>query len=176
MTIQRYWLGLLLALVAAQFALSQEADQPTDKQRAEHLARMKELAGSIRLLSDPQRTDSAVKLLPEPALRYGDSTRRNYESTLWIWSSGGRPAAILAVEFYPMSPRGPRWLYELASLSTKPIAAEHAKDFRWTGKGPGLALARLDATDPPADKATRRLSQMKQLFRRFEARETEGTD
>lgn len=172
------WLCAALVLTLFPLLHADDAEKPSDEQRAAHLARMKKLAGSIKLLANPRRTDSAVKLLPDPVLRYGDNTRQNDEATLWIWSDGGRPSALLAVEYYAKSTKGvggPQWLFEIASLSTKPIAAEHEKDLRWTGKGPGIVFTRLDDTDPVNDKATRRLAQMKQLFRRFTAHEKEGT-
>jgi hypothetical protein len=172
------WLATVLILAVLPAVHADEAEKPADEQRAAHLARMKKLAGSIRLLSNPRRPDSTVKLLPDPVLRYGDNTRQNDEATLWIWSGGGRPSAILAVEYYAKSTKGvggPQWLFEIASLSTQPIAAEHEKDLRWTGKGPGLVFTRLDDADPVIDKATRRLAQMKEIFRRFTAHEKEGT-
>ncbi|HMC12643.1 MAG TPA: hypothetical protein VKH44_15190, partial [Pirellulaceae bacterium] len=142
-----------------------------EAERARHLERMRKVASSIRVLADPKQTDSAVKLKDEPVLRYSDSTRLAQESTMWIWSGGGRPTAILAVEYYPMGPKGPRWLYEIASLSTQPIAAECEGYFRWAAKAPGLKLQPLPDAPPPADKETRRLAQMKELRSRFTAYE-----
>ena len=145
-----------------------------DAARARHLERMRKVAGSIRVLANPKRAESAVKLKQEPVLRYADSTRQTNESSLWIWSDGGRPAAILAVEYYPKGPSGstePRWLYEIASLSTQPIAAESEGSFRFTAKEPGLKLQPLPDAPPPAEKEIRRLAQMKELRSRFAAYE-----
>jgi len=169
-TSTRCW-AFWLVLVLSPLLVGDEPEQPSDKQRAEHLARMKDLAASIRLLADPQRTDSAVKLVDQPVLRYADATRQTLESAMWIWSDGGRPSALLALEYHPKSPPGPRWLFEIASLSTQKIAAEHADDLRWTAKEPGLVFTRLDHADPVADKAGRRLAQMKELRDRFTAYE-----
>jgi hypothetical protein len=163
---------VLLLLPMSLLARAAAQEPITDAQRAGHLKLMREVAGSIRVLADPQRPESAVKLRQEPVLRYADNTRQTYESSLWIWSDGGRPAAILAVEFYnPMDPKGPRWLYEIASLSTEPIAAELEGNFQWTAKEPGLKLQVLADAPPPADKEARRLSQMKELRGRFTAYE-----
>jgi hypothetical protein len=153
-------------------ALAQDAEKPADAERAAHLARMKAVASRIRLLADPAAEDSAVKLLDEPVLRYTDNTRENRESSLWLWSGGGRPTAILAVEFYPKPPRGPRWLFEIASLSPDRIAARHEADLQWIAKEPGLKPTPLASVEPPAEKATRRLAQMKAIFRKFTAHES----
>jgi hypothetical protein len=149
-----------------------EEKEITDAQRAEHLAHMKEVASSIKLLAKSNDPDSAVKLKAEPILRYADNSRFNYESTLWIWTAGGRPTALVAVEYYPRHPKGPRWLFEIASLSKQRIAAEREPDLRWTAKEPGLKLQTLEDAKPIADKSTRRLSQMKEMCRRFTAHES----
>jgi hypothetical protein len=165
---------LLLPMILVDRASAEEpiSEKPaSDAERVKHLEAMRALAGTIRLLADPKRAESAVKLKEEPVLRYADSTRQAHESALWIWSGGGRPAAILAVEYYPTGPTGPRWLYEIASLSTRPIAAERDGTFRWTAKDPGLKLQALTGAPPPAEKETRRLAQMKELRSRFTASE-----
>lgn len=174
--------GVVLAACFFSLAAAEEPKAPPnepsretpDAERARHLAHMKEVAASIRLLADPQREDSAVKLVEKPILRYSDDTRATHESSLWIWSAGGRPSAVLAVEYYPKGTGGaggPRWLYEIASLSTERIAAQREPELRWTAKEPGLDLRALAGADPPAEKAVRRLTQMKELRRRFAAHE-----
>jgi hypothetical protein len=170
-----YWVpGLALLALTSLLApaRAQEAKRPGDDEREAHLARMKAVASTIELRADPQRPDSAVKLLDEPILRYTDNTRENRESSLWLWSSGGRPDAMLAVEFYPAPPKGPRWLYEIASLSPARIAARHESDLQWTAKKPGLTLTALPDAQTPAATAARRLSQMKAIFRSFTAHES----
>ena len=168
----RLHLLVVLLLVAIGLLSSAPAQEPvTEDQRAQHLEKMRELAGSIRLLADHERAESAVKLKEEPVLRYADDTRQTHESSLWVWSDGGRPAAILALEFYPQDPQGPKWLYEIASLSTGRIAAEREGSFRWTATEPGLDFRSLDGGPLPAEKEARRLAQMKQLRGRFAAYE-----
>jgi hypothetical protein len=167
--LQSLFVALLLSIGLIARAAAEEPG--SDGERARHLERMRELAGSIRLLADPKRAESVVKLKQEPVLRYSDSTRQAHESSLWIWSDGGRPTAILAVEYYPKGPKGPRWLYEIASLSTERIAAECEGSFRFTAKEPGLKLQTLADAPPPAEREARRLAQMKELRGRFTAYE-----
>lgn len=161
----------LASLLLVGFSHGQEKEI-SDTQRAEHLAHMKEVAASIKLLQTPRDHKSEVELKAEPILRYSDNSRFNNESTLWIWTSGGRPTAIAAIEYYPRHPKGPQWLYEIASLSPQRIAAEREPELRWTAKEPGLKQHVLEDAKPIADKATRRLSQMKEMCRRFTAHES----
>jgi hypothetical protein len=165
-----------LAFVVAMTgsAAGQDVEQPSADQRAAYRARMHELASSIKILAVPDKQESAVKLAAEPVLRYGDNTRQNPEAALWIWTDGGRPAAIAATEHYPDNPRDKLWLYEVASLSTGRIGAQRGSDLSWTAKEPGLILRPVPAADTPADKPVRRLAQMKTLHRRFAAHELEG--
>jgi hypothetical protein len=158
---------ILLACLFSDLAAA-ESDETVQEQRAEHLAKMQDLAASIRLLADSQQETSAVKLVEKPIIRYSDSTRETHESSLWIWSGGGRPSAMLAVEYYP---KVPRWLYEIASLSTGRIAARRESDLHWAATEPGLVLRALNSEDSPSDSAVRRLIQMKELQRRFRAHE-----
>lgn len=166
--------GLVLCVVAAAaLTTSLFAEEPSDAVaalRAVHLARMKEVAASIHVYSTPERK-AQVDLVPEPVLRYADNTRQIHESSLWIWGKAGRPSAILAIEFYTNEPRGPRWLYEIASLSTERIAVQRRSDLNWTADEPGLDLQPITGADPAADRPARRLLQMKELQRRFGAHE-----
>jgi hypothetical protein len=122
-------------------------------------------------LATPGQAESEATLLEEPVLRYSDSTRKNPEASLWIKGASGRPCAIVALEYYDDGPMGRAWLLEIASLSTGRIAAERGPSFTWTAKAPGAKFAPLEGAPQPADKATARLVQMKQLRGRFAAHE-----
>lgn len=160
-------IGFFLLALLVGATSGEEPQKSTDEQRTEHQKRLLEVATSIRLLADPERDDSAVKLVAEPVLRYTDNTRQIDGSSLWVWSGGGRPTAIVAVEYYPNDRRGPRWLFEIASLSTKHIAAQREPELNFTAKEPGLKFQPLADAEPPADKPARRLIQMNALARRF---------
>jgi hypothetical protein len=168
--------GWMFAAFLFSLAAAEEPKEISEEQRAKHLGQMKELAASIRLLADTRQEESAVKLVEKPILRYSDNTRRTHESSLWIWSAGGRPSAVLAVEYYPNEPDRPRWLYEIASSSTERIAAYREPELRWTATEPGLNLQEFKGVDPPAEKPVRRLTQMKELHRRFTAHERGSID
>ncbi|MCI0361315.1 MAG: hypothetical protein L0211_22765 [Planctomycetaceae bacterium] len=167
------WLAsvsLAALLTAAGSATSQEPAGTTDA-RAAHLARMKALASTFEVFATPGKPESKVELAAQPVLRYADNTRQTLESSLWIWGAEGRPTAVMAIEFYPNGQRVPRWLYEVASLSTGLIAAQRGEDLKWTAKQPGLVLQTLADADSPASRPAVRLAQMKSLRARFTAYE-----
>src|SRR5262249_53968090 len=93
------------------------------------------------------------------------------DSTLWIWGTSGRPAAIVAIEHYPKNPDAKRWLCEVASLSNERISVECGREIDWTANKPGLELARVVGAPAPAEQPAARLTQIRQLQRRFSAHE-----
>lgn len=161
----------VLLAVLASTVFSQETEEAAAA-RAQQLATMKQVAAMIDLLGDGSQADSVVKLLDKPVLRYSDVTRKSHDSSLWIWSSGGRPAAILAIEFYPDYRNTPSWLFEIASLSTNKIGARNKLGLNWTAKKPGIELLPIKDAPAPSAKAPTRLAQMRDLQRRFKAHES----
>lgn len=165
-----------LVLAALFFTIPLPAEEPdsktvTPEQRAAHLEEMRGLAKSIRVFEVSAENRVESKLLEQPALAYRDDTRKLYDSTMWVWGTKGRPSAIIAVEYYPQRPKGPKWLFEIVSLSTGRIAAEREPELNWKAREPGLKLQVLAGAPAPAEKATARLAQMRQLRRRFAAHE-----
>jgi hypothetical protein len=157
--------------LGAAFALAEEPDGVPAAERAARLVQTKRILDALHLSETPDRTGAPVKRSSEPVLRYIDSTRLTFDSTLWIYGTMGRPAAIVAVEHYPKNPDMKRWLCEVASLSDERISVQYGRDIDWTANTPGLELARLEGAPPPAGQPAARLTQIKQLQRRFTAHE-----
>lgn len=156
-----------LLLCGAGLAIAAEPDTAA---RDAHRSKMKQVAESIQIAD--AESAKPVPLVAEPLLLYTDATRATFESGLWICGGDGRPAAIVATEFYPDHPKGPTWLFEVASVSDRRISARRGAGLDWTARTPGLSLQTLPNAGVPAERPARRLSQMKQLLRRFTARES----
>jgi hypothetical protein len=169
--------GGLLALASAAVVATSNlvpAEEPDDVPAAERAARLvqtKRILDAARVYAAPDREGVPARRTSEPVLRYTDSTRLTSDSTLWIWGPTGRPAAIAAIEHYPKNPEMKRWLCEVASLSSERISVEYGREIDWTANKPGLELARLEGTPAPAGQPAARLTQIKQLQRRFTAHE-----
>jgi hypothetical protein len=160
---------------AGSIAHGQEPARPDDA-KAAHLARMKALASTFHVLAAPDNPQSRADLIAEPVLRYADNTRQIYESSLWIWGTKGRPSAVMAIEFYPDHERGPRWLFEVASLSAVRIAVRREPELTWTANQPGLDFKPVAAAEAPAARPAQRLLQMKTLRERFAIHEHTATE
>jgi hypothetical protein len=152
-------------------AWSDEPAELSGEERAAHLERMRSIAKSIQIYEIAGGKWSQAQLADEPVLRYTDVTRKQHDSTIWVWGTKGRPSAMVAVEYYPERPRDPKWLYEIASLSTSRIAVERGSDLSWTAREPGLNIRRLNGAPAPAERPAARLGQMKDLLARFAAHE-----
>ena len=161
--------ALLLAVSMPAFA-GDPAGVPA-AERAARLAKANGILDAMRVYATVDRNGTPTTRISEPVLRYTDSTRQLSDSTLWIWGAAGRPTAIVAIEYYPKNKIDKLWLCEVASLSTGQISVEYGRDINWTAKTPGLELARLEDAPAPAGQPGTRLTQIKQLQRRFTAHE-----
>lgn len=167
------WLALIAGLVTtAALSAPVGAQEPSaNEYRAAQLVRMQKVAESFTVSLPTVEATRRGTLQTTPLLRYGDPTRRNDEATLWVWSERDRPVAFLAVEYYPQAPRGPRWLFEISSLSPEKITVQRGDEVRWTARQPGqLRQVLADAPAPAATPAARQI-QLKQLRQRFTAHE-----
>jgi hypothetical protein len=166
--------GLVALILVCAIRLptrGQERPELSSEERAAHLERMRNIAKSFRIYELSSEKRVSAQPADEPVLRYTDSTRKQYDSTIWVWGTKGRPAAMMAVEYYPERSRNPKWLYEIASLSPSRIAVERGNELSWTAREPGLNLRVLAGAPLPAEKPAARLGQMKGLFARFAAHE-----
>lgn len=167
--------GLVLLLTFAVGAAI--GDEKADEAyRTAQLNRMKSIAEKFEVVAALGTKPAAAKLMSNPLLKYNDSTRRNHESTLWLWTEREKPTALMAVEFYQNGPRGPRWLFEIVSLSNSKIGVARGEDWKWQAKQPGVIRKPVPGDLTPAEKPALRLSQARQIRQRFAAHEKEGTD
>ena len=156
---------------------SARADEPVSNEQADSedrirratLNEMRDRVNTIRVASvvDDQ-TSKELKLNPEPILRYNDQPRGILDATLWSWSDGGRPAAIIKLEKYRKDESHPReWLDNLTSFSPGLVRAEWKHGITWQARQPALMLEALPDGPRPAPSKPARPSQMKRISRRF---------
>lgn len=163
-------------VLAAMVGIAVSGEKTDDDPRAAQLNRMKRIAEKFEVHAALEATPVEAKLMSNPLLKYSDSTRRNHESTLWLWTERELPLALMAVEFYPNSSQGPRWLFEIVSLSNSTIGVARGGDWKWQAKQPGVIRKPVPGDLTPAEKPALRLSQARQIRQRFAAHEKEGTD
>ena len=177
------WIVLgLFAGAGAALAPAEDAD-PEAKQRLEVMR----AAVTALEAKSAELKPKALTAATEPLLRYSDPTRGGVkeesnnnvlvDASVWRLGAEGRPTALVTLEIYRF-PNGSHVLsYEFVSLSGAKFALKHkSQDVRWDATASELELKELPDAPKPAATAAARLTQMRQMARRFGATETFNKD
>jgi hypothetical protein len=174
---------VVLGLLAASAVAASAEDDAEAKRRLEVMQATVEALEAKSSDLKPKTLAAA----PKPLLRYNDPTRggvkeeanNNFLLDAGVWRLGaeGRPTALVTLEIY-RHPDGKHILsYEFLSLTEKPFSLKHkTEEVRWDATASGLELKPLSDAPKPAGTAAARLTQMRQLARRFSATETYNKD
>ena len=154
-------------VTAVRRASGQESlpSQPRADHRAERLEEMKQIAGSFKVVAiDEHGQQTPASLSAEPLHRWTDPTREFDGGALWVWRASGRPVAVIGIELYA------RWSLEFVSVSTGLVKADDGH-VCWTPRKGGVEFREIPEAPAPAADAAERLRQMRDLAKRFSARE-----
>jgi hypothetical protein len=142
---------------------------------------MQAAVGSLEPESSELKTKDALRATSKPLLRYSDPTRGGVneaavnvllDAGVWRLGTEGRPTALVTVEIYQAPDRSRVLAMEFLSLSPEKFALKHrTKNVRWDATGSALTMKHLPDAPKPAATAAARLVQMRQLARRFVAKE-----
>src|SRR5262245_40318167 len=173
---------LVLSLSALSVGPASAQDDPDAKRRLELM-----LGAVIALEAESSelKAKEALAAVAKPLLRYSDPTRGGVgvkgqavanvlvDAGVWRLGAEGRPPALVTAEVY-QAPDGSRVMsIEFLSLSEKKFVLKHKTEaVRWDATASGLELKDLPDAPKPAETAPARLTQMRQLARRFAAKET----
>jgi hypothetical protein len=175
----RSWLASLFVLGLLVSSASPAQDDAQAKQRLEL---MQAAVDSLEAESTELKAKAALAAVPKPLLRYSDPTRGgvgtegavNFLLDAGVWRLGteGRPTALVTIEIY-QAPDGSRVVsFEFLSLTEKKFSLKHkTKEVQWDATASGLELKELPDGPKPAATAAARLTQMRQLAKRFAAKE-----
>jgi hypothetical protein len=157
---------LAAALLGAQREASTDGPSSTAEQR-QAFASMAAESYRFRLSAQAR---SAVKLHPEPLLRWNNKVVREDDGMLFLWIEGLKGRPVAAAQFFLIDRD---WHHEFQSLSQSRFEVMSDKKgdsgWRWQPATPGVDLVMADDIDPPAETAPQRLRQMKSLAERFAA-------
>jgi len=156
-------LALLSGLSVLMLAGPVHADDPATD---ESLRDMADRANLLRLTITSTGQD--VKMVAEPIFRFNDPARLTTDGTLWIWDHESQPLAILSLFREPKETLS--WSYELVQLADTPIRVTGRPEWSWQPLRRNGGWVTVDGP-PPAGAESRRLTQFKQLARRFSASE-----
>ena len=155
---------------------------------------MRQIAESLSVVRVEGADKGPVSLRREPLLRWNDPTRQFSDASLWAWGGPGRPQALLALELYAHSEQRDdnvsSWAFEFISLTPDPLdvrggegaEAKAADKFRevingnvhWSPTRTKADTRAIPDAPTPAATPALRLVQMRQLVKRFGAKEHPG--
>jgi hypothetical protein len=145
-------------------------DGPQDSGRkAARLVEMRVIADGVTVEKADRDSRLKVERLPEPVYRFDDPARQYSDGTVWVWGQSGRPAALLTLSEDRASAEGHRWIAEMTSLAPGPISATVPEIGAWQPSGAGIVMQKFPKAPLPAEDATKRLRQMKELHRQIKA-------
>ena len=184
---RRFWIwAVCMAFAALSFASLVGGQTPADSAAAGAKQRLAYMVGVIQdytFASDDIGSKSAGQFVPQPLLRYSDPTRDLMDTSasalidagVWRLGEEGRPTALVVLEIYRAKDGKGTLAHEFISLSPQRFSLSHKeKSVQWEATGTDLKFVPLKEAPPPAKTAAGRLTQMRQLARRFTARETLG--
>lgn len=158
----------LVALGAAGQTACAQAPAPAaakEDAQAERRSQMERMAKAYRAVTIEGDKRSPLELASKPLHRWNDPTREFSDATLWAWRASGRPVAVMTIELYP-----DRWSLEFVSLATRAVEAEEGQ-IRWAPTKAGVEFREIPGAPAPGASEAERLRQMRDLAKRFSARE-----
>jgi hypothetical protein len=109
-----------------------------------------------------------------PVMCFGDAVRGNQRGTLWVWGRSGRPAVM--AEIYLNVGNDAVWIHTLTLTGAELVVADVRGRVRWAPQRTQLELKAFPSASAPAERASIRLRQMKDLARRLSAHEYWGPE
>lgn len=172
------WKAMAIVPLAAAMSVIASARSGAEEEpaSADRLDFMKKSVAVYSVTGDASpKSEAEYSLRPEPLLRWDNPVSKVPDGTLFLWTDrADRPVAI--VQVFIAANTKDLWLHEFQSLSTRPFEVRRGADSVWTPRRGGIGLKALADAPVPAGTKPARLTQMRQLAKRFEAQDDfEGT-
>ena len=164
---RRSFLAVTAALIAPSvYGQSDVEDRHKTNPRLEEMRR---LAKEIKIYEITEgKAGPPLALRQDPLLHYTNPTPGGVlDGTLWGWGERGRPPAVMKLGLAGPT-RGERhWRFRVNVLSSKSIEVEFGDGEKWSSRQSGLEFRPLIDAPAPADSATLRLMQAREIGRRL---------
>jgi hypothetical protein len=169
---RRPWLLLFLPFLLGQSRAPQPGSAPQDAAKRRH-ERLLEIytneAASYTIYRDAGHREK-VDLNREPVYVWTNPVRAGgrQDGAVFVWTCRGRAEVLGSVFSFPAT--GPRDLYhEFHSLSLSVLDVSRPGPHSWTPEAAGIELKPIEGAPPPANLASQRLLQMRELTGDFSA-------
>jgi len=160
-------LSLALLSLAATSLGQEAAPSPAADERQEQLKFFKAQVADLGLFRGMDAKEPQP-LTPDPVLRYSNSEREigSLDGATFLWLEGARPVAAVSYSIRRLNNDGYR---ECTSFSPTPLVCRRGEQLVWSPKSGGLLAQKLAVAPAPAAGKVQRLTQMRELARRFTA-------
>ena len=163
----RFALSLGIAFSGASVGAEDPAPPAAESQGGDRLDFMKKSVAGYDVKGDD---GTAYQLVPEPLLRWDNPVSKVPDGTIFLWQdTHGRPAAI--VQVFIAGGTKDLWLHEFQSLRSTPFQVKLGSASIWNPRRGGIELKPLEGAPVPSGTKPGRLSQMRQLAKRFAAQD-----
>ena len=148
----------------------QQPAQPKDQSRSKRAAWLHEVyfrdASAYKFSLDEEHR-LATELRREPAMRW--TSDGDYNGEVYVWTQKGAPAVVGCIFSGPRDSDARGIVHEFHSLAAKPLYAIELGPSRWLPQEPGITLEAIPGAAQPATSKARRLTEMRDLARKFTA-------
>lgn len=161
-----FWPICLLALALAGGIAAQPPTAPKKEELSGNAAKAAEFAAAEAMRYDIRHANkekTALKLLPDPVLRWSNPLRGEIHGSVYLWTNNGCPEATASIyQFFHKNQLN----IELVSLSEVPLKAHRNGRLRWSPEA-GVEFKPLPGGPAAADTTDKRQLQMRALARKF---------
>lgn len=158
-------LGVLSDRAGASEDAEPAPDVATEQRLATELARRELARLTLRTAGD---SGAAFEATPESLLKWSNPDAGRVYGDVYVWTDQGRPAA--AASIYRWYSPYQSLTIEFCSLSTGSITAVRDGEVVWRPTDPGIQWRDLPGPEVPAASRPARLTQMKRIANRFDAK------
>jgi hypothetical protein len=159
-----------LALGLLNPAWTQQAETTRDTSKNKRNARLHEVylreASEYQFFLDDQKRED-LKLRREPIMRW--TSDGDYNGEVFVWTHEGAAAVVGCIFSGPRGKDARQVMHEFHSLSSTPLGSGGRAGSGWHPREPGIRLEPIPDAPEPAGNPARRLTQMRDLARRFTA-------
>lgn len=135
--------------------------------RKAQMEAMRRVATDITVKITDER-EREFDVIPVALFRSQDATRDEFDGTIWGYGKTGRPAALLTLVLQATGNGAHKWLYELNSLSSRPVEARiPGFPLGWSTRKSGLEMIDLPKAPAGAENDAGRTRQFRELSSRF---------
>jgi hypothetical protein len=159
------------AATTAQEPPPENPSAPVNKELIEAALKLTQSAAVKYEITLAEEGKPVATLRKDPVLKWSNPSVGEIHGNVFLWTVDNRPAAVGSL-FKWFTPHT-HMSHEFHSLSEVPLAANYEEREVWRPQKGGVTFAPVPRAARPADTATRRLLQMREIAKGFSATKTE---